>query len=116
MLEIRAIIRPNHLEQLRTALRALPNFPGMTVLNVEGFTAPSLISKRTAAEELTDFTPKLMLIILTPKSGADTIQQIIRDECSTGVIGDGLVWTIHVDKALRIKDGSRLDIKPSPSP
>ncbi len=40
MKEIRAIIRPNRLEKLRTALRELPHFPGLTVFKAEGFTAP----------------------------------------------------------------------------
>ncbi len=116
MIEIRAIIRPNRLDKLRTALRALPNFPGMTVFPVQGFTAPSLLAKRTDAEELIDFTPKLMLCILIQNSEEEAVKKIIRDQCSTGSIGDGLIWTTHIASAERIKDGSSLDLTQSPSP
>ena len=40
MKEIRAIVRPNRLPLLREALRGIPNFPGLTLLKAEGFTAP----------------------------------------------------------------------------
>jgi nitrogen regulatory protein P-II 1 len=40
MKEIRAIVRPSRLERLRTELRAIPNFPGVTIFKAEGFTAP----------------------------------------------------------------------------
>ena len=39
MKEIRAIVRPNRLSRLRDALRAIPNFPGVTIFKAEGFTA-----------------------------------------------------------------------------
>jgi nitrogen regulatory protein P-II 1 len=116
MIEIRAIIRPSRLDKLRNALCELPDFPGMTIFKVQGFTAPSLVSKRTDAEELTDFTPKLMLSILVQNAGADAIQQIIQDQCRTGFIGDGLVWSVDVDSVIRIKDGSELNFTPSLSP
>jgi nitrogen regulatory protein P-II 1 len=116
MIEVRAIIRPHRLEKLRDALRELPDFPGMTVLKVQGFTAPSALPKRSEAEELTDFTPKLMLIILTQDSGADAIWKVIRNCCSTDAVGDGLIWTVEVKSAHRIKDGSNLDITPLLSP
>ena len=37
MKEIRAIVRPSRLERLRAALRAIPNFPGVTLFKAEGF-------------------------------------------------------------------------------
>jgi nitrogen regulatory protein PII len=40
MKEIRAIVRPSRLLGLRDALRAIPNFPGVTLFKAEGFTAP----------------------------------------------------------------------------
>lgn len=116
MIEIRAVIRPNRLEQLRNALRALPEFPGMTIFSAQGFTAPSLISKRTDAEQLTDFTPKLMLSIVVQDDSAPTIQNLILNHCSTGSIGDGLVWSVPIHSALRIKDRSQLNFNSSPSP
>ena len=41
MKEVRAIVRPSRLARLREALRAIPNFPGVTVWAADGFTAPA---------------------------------------------------------------------------
>lgn len=108
MKEIRAIIRPNRLEKLRNALRDLPDFPGLTVLKAEGFTAPSAVHKRTDAEELTDYSPKLLVCVLADDAAAAQIQEIIAKQCSTGQMGDGLVWTLDVGSVTRIRDSSLL--------
>jgi len=106
MKEIRAIVRPNRLDRLREALRAIPNFPGVTIFKAEGFTAPAAIDKRTVKEELTDFTGKLMVCVLADDNMVDPIREAIIDACSTGVIGDGLVWTVDIDTIHRIRDRS----------
>lgn len=108
MKEIRAIVRPSRLERLREALRAIPNFPGVTVFKAEGFTAPAALGKRTVKEELTDFTPKLMVCVLAEEAMVDTIRQAIISTCSTGQIGDGIVWTVDIGEPTRIRDGSAL--------
>lgn len=108
MKEIRAIIRPHRLDRLREALRGIPNFPGVTVLKAEGFTAPAAVDKRTVKDELTDFTPKVMVCVLAADDMADEIRQAIFDHCSTGVIGDGLVWTVDIAEIHRIRDQSVL--------
>ena len=51
MKEIRAIIRPHRRERLREALRAIPNFPGVTLFKAEGFTAPAAVDKRSVRDE-----------------------------------------------------------------
>ena len=79
MVEIRAIFRPNRLPRLREALRAMPNFPGVTVFKAEGFTAPAATSKLSVREELTDFSDKLMLCVLADEDSVEGI----RDRKST---------------------------------
>jgi nitrogen regulatory protein P-II 1 len=108
MKEIRAIVRPHRMDRLREALRAIPNFPGVTVFKAEGFTAPAAVTRRTVKDELTDFTPKLMVCVLADESMVDTIRQAIIDSCSTGQIGDGIVWTVDIGAPTRIRDGSAL--------
>jgi nitrogen regulatory protein P-II 1 len=106
--EIRAIIRPSRLEKLRTELRNLPDFPGLSVFKGEGFTAPAAVQKRTAAEELTDYSPKLMICIIADEKFVQAIQQIIMNCCRTGQTGDGLVWVVDAGAPTRIRDGSLL--------
>ncbi|MCH8179179.1 MAG: P-II family nitrogen regulator [Proteobacteria bacterium] len=108
MKEIRAIVRPSRLDRLRDTLRAIPNFPGVTIFKAEGFTAPAAIDKRTVKEELTDFTGKLMVCVLADDDMVDTIRDAIIDACGTGTIGDGLVWTVDIATIHRIRDHSAL--------
>ena len=108
MKEIRAIVRPSRLERLRTALRAIPNFPGVTLFKAEGFTAPAAIDKRSVKDELTDFSDKLMVCVIAEESMVQPIRDAIISACGTGQIGDGLIWTIDIGEMHRIRDGGAI--------
>ncbi|SEM89400.1 nitrogen regulatory protein P-II family [Nitrosospira multiformis] len=108
MKEIRAICRPDRLYELRRALRAIPGFPGLTVLEAKGFSAPVLIDNPSLKEALTDFTGKVMLCTLVADDMVDSITDVIMREGRTGQIGDGLIWVLPVESARRIRDGSNL--------
>lgn len=93
MKEIRAIVRPNRLPLLREALRGIPNFPGLTLIKADGFTAPAAVGKRTVREELTDYTPKVMVTVLVDDDMVEEIDQAsygwkppVRQPCSPGGI------------------------------
>lgn len=100
MKEIKAIVRPNKLAALREALRGIPDFPGMTVTKVEGCSAPSRHSPHSIREELTDYTPKVRIEIVSPDEVADAIVDRVVAVAATGHIGDGLVWVTPVDRAM----------------
>ncbi len=106
MKEIRAIVRPNRLPLLREALRGINNFPGLTLTKAEGFTAPASVGKRTVKEELTDYSPKVMVTVLVDDDMVEAIRNAIIETCSTGQIGDGIVWTVPIDTMHRIRNGS----------
>lgn len=106
MKEIRAIVRPNRLPMLREALRNIPNFPGLTLTKAEGFTAPAALGKRTVKEELTDYTPKVMVTVLVADDMVEQIRKTIIEACSTGQIGDGIVWTVPIASMHRVRNGS----------
>lgn len=116
MKEIRAIVRPNRLPLLREALRGIPNFPGLTLLKAEGFTAPAAVGKRTVREELTDYTPKIMVTVLADDAMVDEIRDTIIMICSTGQIGDGIVWTVPIATMHRIRNGSDMLGGPEQTP
>ena len=100
MKEIKAVIRPNKLASLRSALIALPGFPGMTVTKGEGCSATTRhVSTQTIKEELTDYTPKVRIEIVADDAVADAIFQCILSVAKTGHYGDGLVWITDVEKA-----------------
>lgn len=108
MQEIRAVIRPSRLAKLRDALSVIPDFPGLSVMKIEGFTAPSLIQKRSVSEELIEYSPKLMIFIVANDEMTQAIVQLIVQNCSTAQIGDGLVWTTNLASATKIKNGLAL--------
>jgi len=109
MKEIRAIVRPSRLERLRTALRAIPNFPGVTLFKAEGFTAPAAVDKRSVKDELTDFSDKLMVCVIVDESMVEPIRAALITACQTGQIGDGLVWTVDIGEMHRIRDGGAVN-------
>ncbi len=106
MMEIRAIVRPNRLSQLRDALHDIPNFPGLTLMKAEGFTAPAAVGKRTVKEELIDYSPKIMVAVLADENMVEEIRKTIIEACSTGQIGDGIVWTVPIETMHRVRNGS----------
>jgi nitrogen regulatory protein P-II 1 len=108
MKEIRAICRPNRLHRLREALRKIPDFPGLTVLEVKGFSAPALIQHPTLEQDLTAFSEKVMVSVVASDNMVDPIVDVIVCECRTGQIGDGLVWLVPAEGVRRIRDGSTL--------
>lgn len=106
MMEIRAIVRPSRLPQLRDALHDIPNFPGLTLMKAEGFTAPAAVGKRTVKEELIDYSPKIMVAVLADEDMVTEIRNTLIGACSTGQIGDGLVWTVPIASMHRVRNGS----------
>ncbi|EGK70519.1 MAG: P-II family nitrogen regulator [Methyloversatilis sp.] len=102
MKEIRAIIRPNKLPKLRTVLREMPGFPGMSVAKVEGFGAPRTHAPHNIKEELTDYSAKVRIEIVSPDELVDEIVRRIINVACTGQTGDGLVWVVPVDRAVFI--------------
>ena len=106
MIEVKAVIRPNKLPALRTALLEIPDFPGMTVTRVEGCSAPSKTNKTNIKEELTDYSAKVRVEIVCNDGIAEVIMNRIVTICQTGQVGDGVVWCTEVPKAFFISKTS----------
>jgi nitrogen regulatory protein P-II 1 len=99
--EIKAIIRPAKLPALREKLRSLPGFPGMTIGEVEGCSAPSVRSPSNLKEELTDCTRKVRIEIVAPEEVCDRIvETIIQNAQIRPNRDDGLVWVTPTDRAV----------------
>lgn len=105
-MEVKAVIRPNKLAALRTALLETPGFPGMTVAKVEGCSAPVKTTKANIKDELTDYSAKVRIEIVCNAEIADTLMDKIVAVCQTGQMGDGVVWCTPVPKAFFIAKSS----------
>ena len=106
MKEVKAVIRPNKLPALRTALLETAGFPGMTVSKVEGCSSPSRYGKYNIKDELTDYSAKVRVEIVCNDELAEVLMDRIVAVCQTGQMGDGVVWCTEVPKAFFIAKSS----------
>lgn len=98
MKEIKAVVRPARIDDVRAALMKVPGFPGMTVSHVEGCSAPGRHQPQNLKEELLDFSPKVRIEIMAADEHADALYEAIRHAAATGHVGDGLVWISEVQR------------------
>ena len=105
-MEVKAVIRPNKLAALRTALVETPGFPGMTVTKVEGCSAPNRTGKFNIKDELTDYAAKVKIEMVCNDEVAEILMDRIVAVCQTGQIGDGVVWCTAAPKAFFIAKNS----------
>ena len=104
---VRAIIKPFKLQDVRAALTAI-GIEGMTVTEVKGFGRQKGHTEIYRGSEYTvDFLPKTMLdIAVSDERVADVINTIVK-AANTGKIGDGKVFVMDLETALRIRTGER---------
>ena len=100
---IKAIIRPSKLDDVKETLSE-KNIEGMTVSEVRGFGRQKGKTEIYRGSEYTvDLLPKVMLEIVLPEElVADTIQAI-STAAKTGKIGDGKIFVLPLDQAVRIR-------------
>lgn len=102
MMEVKAVIRPNKLPALRSALLETSGFPGMTVTKVEGCNAPSKNTKSSIKDELTDYSAKIKIEIICNDEIANTLMDKIVAICQSGHMSEAVVWCTPVPKAFFI--------------
>ena len=102
--EIKAIIQPQRLAKIRSALRNIKEFPGMTVTKVDG--AGHYIAKPGVGirDELSDYTPKVRLDMVVPDHLVEGVLQIIVEVAHSGQVGDGIVWVTPVERMIRLSE------------
>jgi len=104
MKEIKAVIQPARLARVREAFRRLPDFPGMTVSRAEGSGYhPDKPKPAGIKSELTDYSQKVRIEIVSPDEMVERLMSLIREACHTGQPGDGLVWVTPVEQFQRIR-------------
>ncbi len=104
MKEIKAIIQPHRLAKIRSALRNIKGFPGMTVSKVEGCGHHMAKPNIGVREELTDYSPKVRIEIVAPEEMLEGLLQILVEVGHTGQAGDGIVWVTQVDRMIRLSE------------
>ena len=104
---IKAIIRPSKLDDVKEALSE-KNIEGMTVSEVRGFGRQKGKKEIYRGSEYTvDLLPKIMLEIVSPDELVPDTIQAISNAAKTGKIGDGKIFVLPLDEAVRIRTGEQ---------
>ncbi len=107
MVKIEAIIRPQRLDEVKTALDDL-GITGMTVTEVRGSGKQKGYTQHYRGAEYTvNLIQKLKLEIVTDASKAIIVSDCIANAARTGEIGDGKIFVTPVLEVLRIRTGER---------
>ncbi|MFK7945786.1 MAG: P-II family nitrogen regulator [Paracoccaceae bacterium] len=102
-----AVIKPFKLEEVRTALSG-QGIQGLMVSEVKGFGRQSGHTEiYRGAEYTVNFVPKLKLEIVVNDDQADSVVETIAKTAQTGKIGDGKIFVLNVEQALRVRTGER---------
>jgi nitrogen regulatory protein PII len=106
---IKAIIKPFKLEDVKDALSEL-GIEGMTVSEVKGFGRQKGHTEIYRGSEYTvDFLPKVKVEIVVADDLASKAVNAIVEAAKTGKIGDGKVFVIPIEDAIRIRTGEQGD-------
>jgi nitrogen regulatory protein P-II 1 len=104
---VTAVIKPHMLDNVKEALRGI-GIQGMTVDEVKGFGRQGGHTETYRGAEYTvDFIPKIKVEVLCDTGEADKVIDTIAKAAGTGKIGDGKIWAVSVDRAVRIRTGER---------
>jgi nitrogen regulatory protein P-II 1 len=107
MKKVEAIIKPFKLDEVKEAL-AKQGVEGMTVTEVKGFGRQKGHTELyRGAEYVVEFLPKVKLEILVDDDRAAVVAKAIEDSARSGQIGDGKIFILPVEEALRIRTGER---------
>ena len=107
MKKIEAIIKPFKLDEVKNALHEV-GITGMTVTEVKGFGRQKGHTEvYRGAEYVIDFLPKLKIEVVVDDAIAERAVQAIQDTARTEKIGDGKIFVLPVDQAIRIRTGEQ---------
>ncbi len=109
MKKIEAIVKPFKMEDVKESLSEI-GIEGMTVSEVKGFGRQKGHTEIYRGTEYTvDFLPKVKFEIVLRDDLVDKAVQTIVDAAKTGKIGDGKVFVLPIEDAVRIRTEERGD-------
>ncbi|RYD64306.1 MAG: P-II family nitrogen regulator [Sphingomonadales bacterium] len=107
MKKIEAIIKPFKLDEVKEALHDI-GVSGITVTEARGFGRQKGHTELyRGAEYVVDFLPKVKLEVVVDDSLAPRVVEAIAAAAQTGRIGDGKIFVIPIEEAVRIRTGER---------
>ena len=102
---ITAIIRPFKLDEVRESL-SQAGVSGITVTEVKGFGRQKGHTELyRGAEYVVDFLPKVKIDVAIDDKDLDRVIEAITKAANTGKIGDGKIFVVNLEQAIRIRTG-----------
>ena len=107
MKKIEAVIKPFKLDEVKEALQEI-GLKGMTVTEVKGFGRQKGHTELyRGAEYVVDFLPKVKIELVVEDSLVERAVEAIQQAARTDRIGDGKIFVVPVEEAIRIRTGER---------
>jgi nitrogen regulatory protein P-II 1 len=104
---VTAVVKPHTWDDVREALEAF-GIAGMTVSDVSGYGRQKGHTEvYRGAEYDVALVPKVRVEILVEDADAEDVVEIVVKTARTGRIGDGKVWLVPVERAVRVRTGER---------
>lgn len=102
---VTAVIKPFKLDDVREALSEI-GVQGLTVTEVKGFGRQKGHTELyRGAEYVVDFLPKVKIEVAIGDSMLDRVIEAIAKAANTGKIGDGKIFVVALEQAIRIRTG-----------
>ncbi len=106
MTEIKAIIKPQMLSKVMTALKSLPHFPGVTVSDCQGFGhGRGKGGKFSPTEQEVFSVDNKLLLIFCSDASCHELVQTIQEASHTGTRGDGVIVVTESLQSVQISTG-----------
>ncbi|CAN2041853.1 nitrogen regulatory protein PII-1 [Candidatus Magnetomoraceae bacterium gMMP-15] len=107
MKKVEAIIKPFKLDDVKEALNGI-GIQGMTISEVKGYGRQKGHKEiYRGAEYDVDFIPKIKIEIIVDADRVEQIINIIQKSANTGKIGDGKIFIIPIEEAVRVRTGEK---------
>ena len=102
---VTAVIKPFKLDDVREALSEI-GMQGITVTEVKGFGRQKGHTELyRGAEYVVDFLPKVKIEVAIDDEQVDSVVEAISKAANTGKIGDGKIFVVTLEQAVRIRTG-----------
>ena len=102
---VMAVIKPFKLDDVREALSEV-GVTGVTVTEVKGFGRQKGHTELyRGAEYVVDFLPKIKLEVAVGDDQLDRVVEAIQTSANSGKIGDGKIFVVNLEQAIRIRTG-----------
>ncbi len=104
---VTAVIKPFKLDDVKTALESF-GVNGLTVSEASGYGRQKGHTEvYRGAEYTVDLVPKVRVEVLVDDDDVQDVIDVVVKSAQTGRIGDGKVWAVPVETAVRVRTGER---------